>query len=348
MVATKQGNNLTPNKRVKLSDIAKASNVHLSTVSRALTPNGKEKISDDVVAKVRAVAQELGYQPNSIAASMRTQTTRSIGFVVHDFSDPIYPQILQGIESVLSPENYAVLVSNTGYDQEMEATVIDRLASRLIDGVFMATTRLKDPIVKRCRELDLPLISILRHSTDTGSSAVINDCFGGMKALTQYVVDVGYRDIAVIKAPQGLSTGKERWLGVKTTLDNIGIKLPKNRIVAAKRMTIEEGEIAARKLLQDRSNIPEVIMAVNDLVALGAIKVCQELGLRIPEDIGVSGYNDIPLMDMVDPPLTTVKMHLNQIGKNAGEMMLEQLNSTNPLSKIVRISTDLTLRKSLK
>lgn len=336
------------NTRVKLKDVAAASGVHYSTVSRVMRPGSSGRISEDVAQRVRKVAQELGYRSNVVAASLRTNSTKTIGLIVHDMSDPIYPPILSGIEAVLSPAGYSVLVANTGYNIDVEMDVVDRMASHLVDGIFLATTRTEDPIVARCQDMDIPLVSVLRQTQSGQISAVVNDCFGGMQKLVQDVISSGYRDIAVILAPQNLSTARERWDAIQTTLQDAGIPLPDDRITFIDEMTVEEGERAARLLLATTPKPPEMIICVNDLVAVGAIRSCRAAGFRIPADISISGYNDIPLVDMIDPPLTTVRMRLGEIGKEAGTLMLAQIKHSVSPTQIIRISSDLIVRGSVR
>lgn len=333
--------------RVRLSDVAAASGVHYSTVSRVMRPGSKGKISQSVVDRVQKVARELGYRPNRVAASMRTQSTGTVGFVVHDLSDPIYPPILHGIEKQLSPMGFSVLVGNTGYDLDLELEIVGRMASSQIDGIFLATTRLDDPVVERCNELGIPVVSVLRQNREQNIATVTSDCFGGMQKLTRHILELGYRDIAVIKAPQYLSTAQARWQGIKTVLDESDLILDQSRIISVGRMSAEEGERTARLLIKALPQPPEVIICVNDLVAIGAIRACNELGFRIPEDIAVSGCNDIPFMDVISPPLTTVRMDLDEIGKVAGELMLERLNSSDTEPKTVVVNSELIVRNSL-
>jgi LacI family transcriptional regulator len=336
------------NTRVKLKDVAVASGVHYSTVSRVMRPGSSGRISEDVAQRVRKVARELGYRSNVVAASLRTNSTQTIGLIVHDMSDPIYPPILHGIEAVLSPTGYSVLVANTGYNIDAEMDIVDRMASHLVDGIFLATTRIEDPIVATCQDMGITLVSVLRQTESGQISAVVNDCFGGMHKLVKNVISLGYRDIAVILAPQNLSTARERWDAIKITLQAVSIPLPDYRITFVDEMTTEEGERAARLLLAARPQPPELIICVNDLVAIGAIRSCRAAGLRIPADISISGYNDIPLVDMIDPPLTTVRMQLCEIGKEAGRLMLAHLDQSVRPTQVIRISSDLIVRGSLR
>lgn len=333
--------------RVKLSDVAKEAGVHYSTVSRVLSPGAKGKISKEVAEKVRSVARKMGYQPNSVAASMRTKATQTLGFIVHDLGDPIYPPILSGIEEALAPHGYSVLVGNTHYDLDVELEIVNRMASRQIDGIFLGTTRLNDPVVDRCLELGIPLISVLRESEQNEVSAVVSDCFGGMHLLTEHILKVGFKDIAVIHAPQDLSTGRQRLRGILTTLEKWGIVLPSYRMVSVSRMSVEEGRHQTRAILGAGARPPELIMCVNDLVAIGAVRACREAGLKVPQEISVSGYNDIPLMDMVDPPMTTVSMNLGNIGHASAKLMLEQIKAVDHLPRTIRIGSELKIRLSV-
>ncbi len=150
MCAAKKHATATRPGRIKLADVAAASGVHYSTVSRVLRPGSKGRISDAVAEHVRTVAEELGYQPNTIAASMRTKSTRSIGLIVHDMSDPVYPPILNAIEAFLSPEGFVVLVGNTGYVIEIEMNNVNKMALRLVAGIVVATKRMADPVCASC------------------------------------------------------------------------------------------------------------------------------------------------------------------------------------------------------
>jgi len=333
--------------RIKLTDVAAAAGVHYSTASRVLSPGDNGRISTDVAERVRTVARELGYRSNAVAAGLRTQSSRTMGLIVHDMGDPVYPPILNGIEQALSPQGYSVLVGNTGYDIVVEMDIFDRMAARMVDGIFLATTRLDDPLVDRCRQLGIPLISVLRQTRAGDVTAVINDCLGGMQAMAQQVLAAGHRDIAVILAPQYLSTAQERWTGIREVLQAQGITLPGHRIAHVKRMTAQEGERTAAELLSAGSKRPKVIMCVNDLVAVGALRACRTAGLRVPVDISLTGYNDIPLVDMINPPLTTVHIRLNDIGRAAGDEMLAQVKDPDAPAKIVRIASELIMRASL-
>lgn len=333
--------------RAKLADVAAAAGVHVSTVSRVLRDDRTGRVSPAVAARIRNTAQALGYSAHPLAAGMRTRSTRSIGMIVHDISDPVYPPILGGLERRMGAAGYMVVLGNTGYEPAAELAMLDQMAARMMDGVILCTTRRDDPVVTRARDLGIPVVSVLRQ-TDAGlCSAVVNDCAAGMRAIAQAVLDCGHRDIAAIGAPQDLSTARERHAAVAGTLHAGGAALAEDRVAFVPRMTVEEGRRAMEQVLSRRSDRPTAVIAVNDLVAIGALQVCRAAGLRCPDDISITGYNDIPHLDMLDPPLTTVAMDLTAIGARAAALMLDHLADPRMPLRMDTVAPTLRLRSSL-
>jgi len=333
--------------RVKITDVAAAAGVHASTVSRVLRGTSDRRVSPDVADRIRTAAERLGYRPDVIAASLRTRSTRSIGAIVHDITDPVYPPILRGIETRLLEAGYMMVTGNTGYDPEAEAAMFEQMTSRLVDGVILGTTRLTDPVVERALAAGVPLVSVLRRTATGECSAVVNDCAAGMHALAQAIAARGHRDIAAIAAPQDLSTARERLEGLRAGLAAHGLDLHPERVVFVPRMDAEEGWRAAQTLLDRRAAPPHVIVGVNDLVAIGALQACQARGLACPSDISITGYNDIPLVDLIDPPLTTVTMDLPEIGARSADLLLTHLRDPATEPTLVRVRPELKLRASL-
>nr|WP_255702779.1 LacI family DNA-binding transcriptional regulator [Roseivivax sp. GX 12232] len=289
----------------------------------------------------------MGYRRDVAAASLRTGSTQSIGVIVHDIEDPVYPPILRGIEKRLLERGFMTVVGNTGYDIQAEAEMFEQMATRMVDGVILGTTRLRDRVVELALELGVPLVSVLRNTERLECSAVVNDCAAGMRELVDVVVAHGHRDIAVIAAPQDLSTARDRLRGLQEGLAAHGLDLPPDRLVVVDRMDLASGRAAASALFDRQRRPPQVIMAVNDLVAIGAIQACRERGLSVPGDISITGYNDIPLVDMIDPPLTTMAMNLSEIGRRSADRLLEQLSFPEAKPQLTRVMPKLQLRASL-
>jgi LacI family transcriptional regulator len=332
---------------VKIADVAEAAGVHPSTVSRVLRADPGGRVSPAVAARIRESAESLGYRPDAIAASLRTRSTRTIGVIVHDITDPVYPPILRGIETRLLEAGFMMVVGNTGYDGAAAAAMYERMASRMVDGVILGTTRLSDPVVERAIAADVPLVSVLRRTAADRCSAVVNDCATGMRDLVDAIAACGHRDVGVIAAPQDLSTARERHEGLQAGLAAHGLALPPGRVVFVPRMDIESGRQAALSLLDAPGRPPQAIVGVNDLVAIGALQACSARGLACPADISVTGYNDIPLVDMMDPPPTTVAMDLPEIGARSADLLLRQLAAPGAPPRLVRVPPVLRMRSSL-
>lgn len=334
-------------KRARLVDVARAAKVHPSTVSRVLSRDRSSRVGAETAAQIRAVAAKLGYVPNASAAALKTKSSRLIGVIVHDIADPIYPRILNGIEGRLAVAGYMAVIGNTGFDPDAETDIFERMSARLVDGVILGTTRLEDPVVRRAEELGLPLVSVLRRSQDPTCSAVIDDCRAGMRSLAKAVVAAGHRDVGVIAAPQHLSTGKERLESLLEGLTEHGVQVSGDRLVFVSQMTSQEGTAATEHLLTRRGRPPSVIMAVNDRVALGALRALRKNGLRCPEDVSLTGYNETHPLDLIDPPLASVAIDLDSVGALAADRLLALIENPE-LPKIVdRIVPELRLRASL-
>lgn len=334
-------------RRAKIADVAAAAGVHPSTVSRVLRAAPDGRVSPGVAARIHEAAKALGYHPDAVAASLRTGSTHTIGVIVHDITDPVYPPILRAIEDRLLQAGYMTVVGNTGYDPGAEAAMYDRLVSRMVDGVILGTTRLTDPVVDRAVAAGVPIVSVLRRTAAGTCSAVVNDCAAGMRDLVDAIVARGHRDIAAIAAPQDLSTARERLEGLRAGLAAHGLEISPERLVFVERMDAEEGARAARRLLDRGKSAPQVMVAVNDLVALGALQACRARGLSCPADISITGYNDIPLVDMTDPPLTTVAMDMAGIGGAVADLLLRHLGGSVSDPRVIRIRPALKLRASL-
>lgn len=333
--------------RVKMADVAAAAGVHVSTVSRVLRSDRSGRVSPDVAARIHATARELGYSPNPLASGMRTRSTRSVGVIVHDINDPVYPPILVGIEQRMAQAGYMVVLGNTGYDALSESAMLDQMTARMIDGIILGTTRREDPVVENAVERGVPIVSVLRRTEAGLCSAVVNDCAAGMRLMVEAVVAHGHRDIAAICAPQHLSTARERLDGLTTALAAHGLPLQPDRLAFVTRMDVAHGRQAMLELLDRNETPPHAVIAVNDLVALGAIQACRARELCCPGDISVTGYNDIPLLDMIDPPLASVAMQLTDIGKRVASLLLDHMADPELRKRIETVRPELRLRGSL-
>lgn len=329
--------------RVRQSDVAKAAGVHTSTVSLALRAKTRHLISHEQVEHIERVARHLGYRPDAVAVSMRTGKSRLLGMLLHDISDPVYPPIVRGVESAGREHGYMLMLGNTGYDAAAEAELLETFASRRVDGIILATTRLHDPIVETCLASGLPAVSVFRRPADGSIPSVLNNCRGGMAQMVAAVQDMGHRKLAYISAPHDISSGKDRYDGVMDALrpgSSCSVEM-------LDELTADAGYRATRNVLARHATPPDAIICVNDLVATGAYRALDHAGLRCPQDVSVTGYNGLPFGDLLNPPLSTVGIQLFEMGVAAGEALIRMIEGEAVAVESVWLEPKLIIRESL-
>ena len=326
-----------------LRDVAQMVGVHLSTVSRALDPRTRHLITPELAERIRSAAQELSYRPNAQAYSLRTRRSHSIGVLVPDITNPIFPPMVRGLEDVLAPRHYVTLVVNTDDDGGKTQDALAMLRGRGVDALVVACALRDDPMLANLLAAHVPVIAVNRVAELTGLGGVVHDDAQGMAALVAHLVALGHRRIAHIAGPGALSTGASRLASFRAALAAHGLRAEPDGIVQSLRFSEAEGERCAELLLPAG---PTAIVAGNDLLALGALRALRLHGLRCPEDISVTGYNDMPFVDRLDPPLTTVRIATYEAGRIAAGLVLRQIEGeapapieTLPVELIVRGST---------
>lgn len=316
-------------KRVTLKDIARATGVHVSTVSRALDPIERKSITEEVAARVQAAAEKLGYRPNRIAAGLRTNRTLTVGVMIPDITNLIFPPILRGIESVLEPLGYASIIVNTDSEREREVRLLDVLRDRGVDGIIHAAVLRSDPSIARAAEDGLPVVTLNRRVENSTIPYVINDEDGGICAMLQHLRALGHRRIAHIAGPQDLSTGQLRLAAFRTAAADQALEVDEKLIVTATRFDERDGSRCMNALL-DRGEPFTAVLCANDRLALGAIETLFARGIDCPRQISVSGFNDMPMLEQIRPRLTTVRIEQYGAGQAAARTLLRLLNEDAP------------------
>jgi LacI family transcriptional regulator len=334
-----------PRSRPTLKDVARAAGVHASTASRALNADAAERLSPDVVARVRSEATRLGYRAHGIAAGLRTGQSRAIAVILPDITNPVFPPILRGIEEELTPAGFIPVVANTGNDGERATAVFERLAERGMDGFILASARRHDPIVDRCIEERVPLVVLNRTIDRGGISAVITDDEKGAAMAFEHLYGLGHRRIAHLGGPQSLSTGHARTKGFARAAREAGLPPESTPTVFADAFTRRAGVTAARELLAAKPR-PTAIFCGNDLLALGCYDELRALGVSCPDDVSIVGYNDIPLLDLVNPPLTTIHIQHFEMGRQAARCLLQRLRENDLPPYDIVLKPELVVRSS--
>ncbi|MGK6308902.1 LacI family DNA-binding transcriptional regulator [Variovorax sp. DT-64] len=329
---------------VTIRDVAQAAGVHVSTVSRALNPDKRALISEEVLRVVEEAAQRLGYRPNRAASALRTGRTHTIGVLVPDITNPVFPPILQGIEASAAARRYFVFVTNV-MDHALARPVVERMLAQQVDGLVMAIATRDDPLIDYLQKAGMHTVLVNRADESGRLPAVVSDDRLAMKLAVDHLVGAGHRRIAHLAGPQNVPTGVARRQGVEQALRDRGLELA--AVVECEGYSREAGRHAMAQLLAQHER-PEAVVCCNDLVALGAYDLLRAQGLRVPQDISITGHNDMPLVDMVDPPLTTIRLPHRELGWRAAEMLFDEIEGKSLSASTVVLRPELVVRESTR
>jgi LacI family transcriptional regulator len=330
---------------VTLRDVARAARVHPGTVSRALNAETRALVNQETAERVIRAAEQLGYRPNPIARGLKTNRSFTVGVIVPDLTNPLFPPIVRGIEDRLGAAGYTPLIANTDNDPDRERQDFEAMRARQVDGFITATARLDRDFLTEAEAAAQPIVLVNRRLEDGSLPAVTVDDREGTRLAVEHVVALGHRRIAHLGGPQALSTGHQRHLGFRDAMDGAGVAVDERVIRFAEAFTEREGARTCRELLDAAPDVTAIV-AANDLLALGCYDVLAERGLRCPGDVSVVGFNDMPFADRFDPPLTTVRIPHREIGATAAELLLERLAGDDAPPRHVMLAPELVVRRS--
>jgi LacI family transcriptional regulator len=330
---------------VTLRDVARAAGVHPATVSRALNEETRTLVNDETAKRVLKVAEELGYQPNPIARGLKTNRSYTIGVLIPDLTNPLFPPILRGIEDHLETAGYTPLTANTDNDAERELLDAQTMRARQVDGIIAATARRDHRLHDALLEAGIELVLVNRRQPDLPVSSATADDRLGMRLSVQHLIELGHTRIAHLAGPLDYSTGLDRYVGFHETMRAAGSEPDPDLVLVAEAFTESEGARLCRQLMADGRRFT-AIAAANDLIALGCYDVFAERGVRCPEEVSLIGFNDMPFAARFQPPLTTIHIPHYEIGKSAAQLMLERLQDANSAPRQVMLRPSLVVRGS--
>lgn len=332
--------------RVRMADVARQAGVSLMTVSRVV--NNKGDVSADTRQHVQTTIKQLGYRPSDVARGLVTKRTGAIGLVVPDVSNPYFSEIVRGAEHVAYAKNYSVLLCNTEEDTKRELAVLQSLEEKRVDGIVLCSSRLAEDELEEAisRHPAAVLVNRRLEFTDerAGVGAVTLDDVAGGQRGTQHLLDSGHRAIGFLAGPPTSYSGRGRKEGYRTAMTAAGVLPPSEWIIHCA-PTVEGGRLRAHELL---GNQPELtaLFCFNDLVAIGALQTCVDLGIKVPSDIAVVGFDDIPLAALVTPALTTCRVSRYELGTRAMDLLLERIDGCTDECQEIVLPTELVVRNS--
>lgn len=328
-----------------LADVAAEAHVHIGTASRALNDATRDMVKVETARRIREAAARLGYSPNVLAGSLRSQKTASIGVILPDLTNPFLPPIVRGIEDVLTKRGYVALIGNTDNDEKTERKLVETLRARRVDGFIIATSKLSHPIIDSVADSGTPIVLINRTTIREDISSVISNNAGGIRAAVDHLVELGHRHIVHIAGPSNLSTGRDRAKAFEESMRINKIPINKTHIFLCEQFSIAEGYAATKQIMATRRDVTALV-AANDRIALGALQALRDLKLSCPDDVSVVGFNDMPFADLVTPALTTVRVNQYALGATAAELLLDRLTESSTVTKTIVLPVNLIIRSS--
>jgi LacI family transcriptional regulator len=336
----KKSGNTTPT----LKDIARDCGVHVSTVSRALNPNSSHPMAPNLTAKIRQASDRLGYRPNAAGYFLKTNRSRTIGVVVPDITDPVIPPIIRGIEDGLAVNDYVAILANTDGNPRRHARILETMRPRGIDGFILASVLRHDEEVSRLTA-GIPVVTVSRRTGDGAFSSVVHDEEDGMRLVMTHLASLGHARIATITGPQTISTGHNRYTAYLRQSEILGLQPQPSLVSFARAFNELEGERCAEELLVARQPFTAIVCA-NDRLAIGAIATLRRHGIDCPRDVSVTGFNDMPLVDRLSPPLTSVRVQHYKAGFEAADVIVEIIEKSSSEPRHIVLPVDLIVRQS--
>lgn len=322
--------------RVRLVDVARAAGVHPGTASRALNPDARDGVSKQTVRRVEQAAERLGYVANTMARGLRTSRSLVVALIVPDITNPLFPPIVRGAEHVLSASGYTLILGDTNQNVEAERDQVRAMRARGVDGFIIATALWDDPTLDELAEAGVPTVLVNRRTRSSALPFVGSDDRRGIELCVDHLVELGHRAILHLAGPPLTSTATDRCEAFRTAAADHD--LTGASVVEATAFSEDSGADAIDRALDQGLEFTAVV-AASDVLALGAQQALAARGIRCPEDVSITGYNDIDYVHKLTPPLTSVRIALRQEGELAAETLLKllEVGPTSPVQILLPV-----------
>lgn len=332
--------------KVTIKDVAREANVATSTVSRVLS--NSHKISDKTKEKVNEAIKKLNYTPNIIARGLANNRTRILAVILPKeaediFSNPFFVQAMKGISIYAQKENYYIMYAFKQEGKDDNEWFKKFIDSNLVDGICLLNSKEKDDTINYLNDIEFPFVVIGRPDEVNNVLWVDNNNVKAMYDLVQMLIDYGHKEIAFIGAKANLNVSRDRLKGYKQALIDNRIEIKNSLIYEAEEFTQSNGSYAINKILD--SNRPTAVVATDDLLAFGAQETLNELGVK---NMSIAGFNNIPMSEYQNPPLSSVDINAEELGFYATKLIIDRLEEKSSNRNSYIIDTKLIERESIK
>lgn len=329
---------------ITIVDIAKDAGCSINTVSRAL--NNMPGVSAASRARVLASARRLGYVPSRIARSLLTKRTRTLGVIVTDCTNPFYARLIRAIDDTALSFDHSVVLCNSSEEHEREVRALQLLIESRVDGMLITPVQFSSEHIRDLMRRNIPFVLVGRRFPNLDTCHVMSDNQAGAREATSLLLSLGHRRIGHVTGRLEISSVEERLAGYREALRAYGVEFDESLVARAER-DVEGGRECARRLLALTLR-PSAIFAYNDLQALGVMQAARELGVRVPKDLAVVGYDNIELSAFFEVPLTTVAQPSYEIGRAAATLLFRLIETGNvaPEERTTMLAPQLVVRAS--
>jgi len=341
--AAEGGRKLVERKRYTIRDIAKMAKVSHTTVSRVL--NNAPRVREETRRRILELVSILDYRPHARARAFASKRSHLLGLLVSDISNPFYAELARGIEDKAHEKGYNVIFCSTDEKSERMKTYTNLMMDAGVDGLIFASVHLHEPVTEKLIDERFPVVLVNRKLSGSSYNYVICNNIQGAYEITEHLINLGHRKIAIITGSSNLSTGRERLQGYQKALKNHGIDFNQNYVIQGP-FKRETGYKAAKKLLTMKDG-PRAIFAGNDFMAIGVIDAIEELGMNIPEDVAVVGFDDTEFASHLRTKLTTVSQRKYEMGNLAVQILIDYIErkEKNYIHKVI-LEPKLVIRES--
>lgn len=326
-----------------IREVAERAGVSTMTVSRVLNNSGY--VHPETRARVKAAIAEMGYVPNALARSLRFKQTRTLGLVLSDITNPFFTTIARGVEDVTSQAGFNVIFCNTDESEDKQAAYLTVLAQKRVDGVLLVPARSSETPVSYLRSRNVPVVVLDRRVPHSHVDGVRCDSEGGAYELVRLLIGLGHSRIALLNGPAEVSTAADRAAGYRRALTEAGLTADKT-LMFYERFTQQAGYSMAEQALSLVPR-PTALFAANNFIAIGAYRALREAGLRVPEDMALVAFDDLPAALVLEPFLTVAMQPAYEMGRRAADLLLARLSGQGPDEpKEIVLPVEIVVRRS--
>lgn len=332
---------------MNIKEIAKEAGVSVATVSRVL--NHPESVALKTREKILSVMEESEYTPNWFARGLNFNKTNTIALLVPNMLNPSHMEIAKGVEDIAHQKDYTTFLCNADNDVEKERRYVDSLLKRKVDGIVLISSLLENQDIALIKKQGVPVVAIGENRDISDISLVRIDCQEAAYQAVKHLLDIGYREISIIYGGTPEKENARKLEGYLQALEEEGIQKKKEFLVEAPNTTVESGYFAAKKLMRLKQR-PRAMVTSSDLLAFGAIDAMKDLGIRVPEDVAIVGFDNIRMASLVEPKLTTVEKPMHKMGVLGMRLLLDLMDAKEEKKDVphreILLQSRLKIRKS--